>query len=255
MKILDERIGEAIVHFWSKRTQQAENQGRQSGQEDYGARKSVTGGKQLDGFIKLVSDLLTENDCPNTTLFYKGKKEVTLPGFFRPTKQWDLIVALEGTLLAIIEFKSHIGPSFGNNFNNRTEEAIGNATDLWTAYRDGAFVNSPRPWLGFLMLLEEAEQSLSPVGVYEQHFNVFKEFKNASYAKRYELFFQKLLRERLYDATCFLMSERESGLRGEFREPSSELSFKNFMASLIGHITGYLKMNPRSGQDGQKDLF
>jgi hypothetical protein len=41
-----------------------------------------------------------------------------LPGYFRPTKEWDLLVILDGNLLASIEFKSQIGPSFGNNYNN-----------------------------------------------------------------------------------------------------------------------------------------
>jgi hypothetical protein len=27
-------------------------------------------------------------------------------------------------------------PSFGNNFNNRSEEAIGSASDIWIAYRE-----------------------------------------------------------------------------------------------------------------------
>src|SRR3954453_10608895 len=49
-----------------------------------------------------------------------------------------------------------------NNYTNRTEEAIGSATDLWTAYREGAFKPSPRPWVGYLMLLEEASQSTQP---------------------------------------------------------------------------------------------
>jgi hypothetical protein len=62
-----------------------------------------------------------------------------LPGFFRPTKDWDMLVVHEGHLIAAVEFKSQRGPSFGNNFNNRTEEAIGNATDLWTAFREGAY--------------------------------------------------------------------------------------------------------------------
>jgi hypothetical protein len=61
---------------------------------------------------------------------------LTLPGFFRPTKLWDMLVIHEGKLIAAIELKSQVGPSFGNNFNNRTEEAIGNAHDLWTAYRE-----------------------------------------------------------------------------------------------------------------------
>ena len=42
---------------------------------------------------------------------------------------------VDGRLLAVIELKSQVGPSFGNNFNNRTEEAIGSAVDFWTAYR------------------------------------------------------------------------------------------------------------------------
>jgi hypothetical protein len=45
-----------------------------------------------------------------------------------------------------MEFKSQIGPSFGNNFNNRTEEALGSATDIWAAYREGAFKPSSRPF-------------------------------------------------------------------------------------------------------------
>jgi hypothetical protein len=62
------------------------------------------------------------------------------------------------------------------------------AADLWTAYREGAFRDSPRPWLGYFMLLEEAPRSVTPVAVSEPHFPVFAEFRDASYAKRYELF-------------------------------------------------------------------
>ena len=43
---------------------------------------------------------------------------LTLPGYFRPTKLWDLLVTYKGQLIAAIELKSHVGPSFGNNFNN-----------------------------------------------------------------------------------------------------------------------------------------
>jgi hypothetical protein len=72
-----------------------------------------------------------------------------------------------------MELKSQVGPSFGNDFNNRTEEALGNATDLWATYREGAFKPSDRPWLGYLMLLEETEGSTRPVRVSGRHFEVF----------------------------------------------------------------------------------
>jgi hypothetical protein len=146
----------------------------------------------------------------------------------------------DGKLLAAIEFKSQVG-SFGNNYNNRTEDAIGSASDIWAAYREGAFKPSVRPWLGYLMLLEEAPGSLSPVGAREPHFKVFPEFKEASYAKRYEILLTKLVRERLYDSACFLMSNANDGLQGRYIEPAPELSFPNFIESLLAKAIAVAK--------------
>lgn len=206
----------------------------------------MTGGAQMDGLVRLVSQLLVESGIPGSAIF--RKRRVELPGFFRPTKEWDLLVVANGSLLTSIEFKSQVGPSFGNNYNNRAEEALGSATDLWTAYREGAFRSSPRPWLGYVMLLEEAPRSASPVTVAEPHFPVFAEFRDASYAKRYELFCLKLVRERLYDSACFLLSDKVGGLRGRYREPLAELSFVNFVASLIGHAAACARHRPRTSE-------
>jgi Restriction endonuclease XhoI len=143
-----------------------------------------------------------------------------------------LLVISEGELLAGIEFKSQVG-SFGNNYNNRTEEAIGSATDIWAAFREGAFKPSARPWLGYMMLLEEASGSMRPVKAREPHFKVFPEFKDASYGKRYEILLMKLVRERLYDSACFLLSNAKTGVKGDYREPVSELTFEKLISSLL----------------------
>jgi hypothetical protein len=197
----------------------------------------------MDGFVTLVRDLLVENGLPAPAIYCERSLE--LPGFFRPQKEWDLVVVLEGRLLATIEFKSQIGPSFGNNYNNRTEEALGNATDILAAYREGAFQPSTKPWLGYLFLLEQARGSTTPVGVKEPHFPVFPEFKGASYAKRYEILLTKLVRERLYDRTCLLLSPADQGMRGAFSEPAPELGFQNFAASLLGHAIAFSKTHRR----------
>lgn len=185
----------------------------------------------MNGFIELVRDLLEESGVNKPIIFCD--KAVELPGWFRPEKKWDLLVVSDGCLIAGIEFKSQVG-SFGNNYNNRTEEALGSATDLWAAYREGAFTPSSRPWLGYMMLLEEAPGSTAPVKARVPHFRVFEEFREASYAKRYEILLTKLVRERLYDATCFLMSNSIDGVSGNYREPAPELSFSNFITSLLG---------------------
>ena len=158
----------------------------------------------------------------------------------------SVLVVADGNLLATIEFKSQVGPSFGNNFNNRAEEALGSATDLWTAYREGAFRESIRPWLGYFMLLEESPGSTSAVRVSSPHFGVFPEFRESSYAKRYELFCLRLVRERIYDAACLLLSERKTGRKGQYREPLPEISFTNFATSLTAHVGAYARMRKES---------
>ena len=227
---LESRLRKAIKHFWTTRETQAKNQGFATGARDAGARTAVTGGRQMDGFVSLVRDYLCENGLPKTRVYCE--KQIELPGWYRPEKKWDLLIVEDGQFLAGIEFKSQVG-SFGNNYNNRTEEAIGSACDLWAAYREGAFKPSARPWLGYMMLLEDAPGSTRPVKAQEPHFKVFPEFKSASYAKRYEILLTKLVRERLYDSACFLLSDAKNGLKGKYKEPAAELNFDKFMTSLL----------------------
>ena len=164
-------------------------------------------------------------------------KRVELPGWFRAEKKWDLVIVHNSELLAAVEFKSQVGPSFGNNFNNRTEEALGSATDIWAAYREGAFKPSARPFLGYLMLLEECPRSRTPVQVTEPHFPVFPEFKTASYRDRYAVLIEKLLRDRLYDGACFLLSSEPSATTGDYVEPHPELTFARFVTPLVAQVS------------------
>jgi Restriction endonuclease XhoI len=193
----------------------------------------------MDGFVAIVRKQLIDCGMPPDSIHTNTKLE--LPGYFRPEKKWDLLVIHNSILLAAVEFKSQVGPSFGNNFNNRTEESIGSAQDVWTAYREGAFSIADRPWLGYLMLLEDCPQSTSPVDVRQPHFPVFPEFLGSSYAFRYQLLMNKLVRERLYDSGCFLMSTRDKGQKGRFTCPDSGLEYKQFFASLTGRVKSYFE--------------
>lgn len=194
----------------------------------------MTGGKQMDGFVRLVYDLLVDAKVPEASISID--RRIELPGWFRAEKKWDLVVVHSGELLAALEFKSQIGPSFGNNFNNRTEEALGSATDIWAAYREGAFKPSSRPFLGYLMLLEDCDRSRGPIKVVEPHFHVFPEFHNASYRDRYTILIEKLLRERLYDGACLLLSGPASSVSGDYVEPHAELTFSKFITPLLAHV-------------------
>lgn len=236
---LERRVRKAVSQFWKTRGAQASKQ-VSAGKRDQGARAAVTGGAQMDGFVTLLRELIVEAGIREEDMFTR-KRFLDIPGFFRPTKEWDLLVVADNRLLAAIEFKSQVGPSFGNNFNNRTEEAMGSALDLWTAFRENAFRHTVRPWLGYLFLLEDCPQSRTPVKVREPHFQVFPDFRDASYAKRYDLFCRKLVLERHYDAAVLLTSTREKGLKGAFSEPAEDLSFRHFARSLAAHLGVYAR--------------
>jgi hypothetical protein len=188
----------------------------------------------MDGFIELFTNLILAFGIPERCVF--RKKAVELPGFFRPTKEWDLLVVCDGVLIAAIEAKSQVGPSFGNNFNNRTEEAMGSALDLWTAYRERAYLTSPQPFLGYFFMLEDCAASNRPVRVQESHFKVFPEFVGASYMRRYELFCRKLVLERHYTAAAFIGSTAADGAKGRYSTPADDLSLERFARVLMGHL-------------------
>lgn len=234
MQINHDDIQEAVRYFWQKRQQQSSSQGRDD-DRDRGSRSAVTGGKQMNGFVRLVRTLLLATNVPESCIAVD--KRVELPGWFRAEKKWDLVIVHNSELVAAVEFKSQIGPSFGNNFNNRTEEAVGSATDIWAAYREGAFKPSARPFLGYLMLLEDCARSRSAVKVAEPHFKVFPEFRGASYRDRYAILIEKLMRERLYDGACLLLSSAEAAESGEYNEPHPELTFAKFVAPLLAHVS------------------
>lgn len=230
----EQKTSEAVRAFWGSR-EAAKQKQIESGKADQGERAGVTAGKNMDGFLALVIDIIKANGLDHAEI-HQNRTMLTLPGYFRPTKLWDLLVIYKGELIAAIELKSQVGPSFGNNFNNRTEEAIGTAHDLWTAYREEAFGKQPRPFVGWLMMVEDAAESRRPVRDSSPHFPVFEEFKGASYLKRYDLLCQRLVQEQLYTTATVIAAERSAVNTGDFTNLSDMTNVKSFITSLAGHI-------------------
>jgi len=230
----EQKAREAVKAFWGNR-QAARQKQIESGKADQGERAGVTAGKNMDGFLALVLDIIKANGMAHAEI-HQNRAMLTLPGYFRPTKLWDILVIYKGELIAAVELKSQVGPSFGNNFNNRSEEAIGTAHDLWTAFREDAFGKQPRPFVGWVMMVEDAPESRKPVRDSSPHFPVFDEFKGASYLKRYDLLCQRLVKERLYTTATLIAAERSAVDTGNFTELSSMTGLRTFVSALAGHI-------------------
>jgi hypothetical protein len=245
----DAMVAKAVHAFWYSRSSGvvARSQG--------GARDAVVGGKNMDGFVRIVRDVVVHCGFDADDVHVR-KSRVALPGFFRATKNWDVLVIHERRLLGVFEFKSQVG-SFGNNFNNRSEEVIGSAADLWVAHHHGAYGDGVRvsrnrvsedppallnptlqadprpPFLAWLMLLEECPESLRAVRCDEPHYPVFDEFKDASYAKRYQILCERLVERQLYSAAALELTPAGTD---QHRALSQATSIRNLFAEFAGRL-------------------
>jgi hypothetical protein len=188
----------------------------------------------MDGMAALLVRTVRSVGISSGSVFVRSKLE--LPGYFRPEKRWDFLVVDGGNLLAVAELKSQVGPSFGNNYNNRSEEAIGSGLDLVRAFQRRPNPNGRPPWRGWLMLLEDAPESRAKVGLKEAHFKADPEFKETSYAQRYSELCRRLVADRLYSASALLLAPRTP--RGEFLEPDPSLRMDSFLGSLSAACRG-----------------
>lgn len=232
---LDQRLQAAVQSFWDARARQQQKQ-VEAGKIDAGTRGAVTGGSQMGALEMLLTDVLVDAGLDPSHI--RARTALELPGYYRPEKKWDLLVVVDGQLLLAVEFKSQVGPSFGNNFNNRTEEAIGNAEDIWTAYREGRFGRHQAPFLGYFFLLEDCARVHAPVGVAEPYFEVDPIFKGASYAKRYEVLCERLMLERKYSATCLTLATKDSPTAVSF--PGATQTFRQFAAAAEAHARSFV---------------
>ena len=232
-----DRFQLAVQHFWDARRGAAIRQAA-SGVSDAGARSQVTSGLHMDELTALTQAIIKDAGCEDRHVHIGSSLE--LPGYYRPEKKWDVLVLVDNVLVAAIEFKAQVGPSFANNANNRAEEAVGVSEDLWTAFREGRLGrHAMPPFVGYVFILEDCAKVHSPVRPSEPHFEVDPVFKGASYSQRYEWLLRRLVLERKYQAACLTLATNAPST--VLTHPAPDLTFVRFATQLEGHIQTFLR--------------
>jgi len=160
---------------------------------------------------------------------------VVLPGVFRPTKQWDLVVIHRGVLVAAIELKGIGGDekSIGKNYNNRVEEALGNSIDVGRA-NDAALVGPEKPWLGYFFVMQDNASSREPKQPMNGILPADPIWRGLSHQERFGLTAQRLLNEKLYEAVCYVVS---SAADPGPREPCPAADWRHFSAAIQARVS------------------
>ncbi|WP_281629203.1 PaeR7I family type II restriction endonuclease [Vibrio sp. St2] len=220
----------------------------------------VRGGKTLDGFLALVVKEIEASDLREYQI-HTGVNSSQLPGYFRPHKSWDIVVTWRGHLVAAIELKSQVG-SIGNNFNNRTEEVLGSGLDLSIAINENAFLPGVRPFMGYLILVEDSETTRSSTRISMDNFPVMPGFladenhrgtnyqpingkypraTGVSYLERYEILCRKLMYKQVYDAASVIAVSKDNATEGSYSNLSAPTSVNAFLDRLVNHCNHFAR--------------
>lgn len=192
---------------------------------------------RLEGFHALVSRILTDNGLPEARVHTRHGLE--LPGFFMPTRPWDIVVMHEGRLVAALAIRVRTAQSLENGFVALGEEALCTGKEMDALCRKQAFGPGLRPWFGWLVLLEDGSALTRPTAVAPTLLQVVPEYRYSTHAEWYELLLRKLERERLFDTCALLLCPEERQQSGNYREPARDLGGKRFLAHLASHAGAF----------------
>jgi hypothetical protein len=223
----------AVAAYWQTKDSQAAA-ARLLGSSAEGTAGSVRAAGHFAPIAAVIARFFLDAGYPPASIG-TGRPWVVLPAVFRPTKQWDLAIIHRGVLVAAIELKGIGGDkdSIGRNYNNRVEEALGNALDLWRA-NDQGLVGPEKPWLGYFFLMEDTPTSRARKRPMTGFFPADPIWTGLSQQERFAMTAQRLLNDGLYDAVCYLASSR---YRPGPREPLPAADWQHFAASIQARIT------------------
>lgn len=227
-----EDVKDAILQIYVN-LEKAKQQQQARGIVDQGERQGSTAGKHLNQLINIIKNELTRQGF-HPDKIYTDRNDVRLPGWYRESKEWDMVVFDGESLVAAVELKS-ISSSFGNNANNRIEEALGSACDFDNAYCEKLLGQDVLPPVkGYALIVKACEESSSKLKDKRlRHFAIDSVFHDSSYLERFRTACERMRKKSIYHAVWLVWANPE---KGTVVEPSPEMTFEKFIATITAQL-------------------
>jgi len=229
-----DEVTRAVTWFWGSRASQSDGVNHSQGAAE---RDAVVGGQHLNAIRDLIANELVRLGTPRSAIKTRGRLK-NMPGYFRPTKNWDLAVVDENDqVIALFELKS-MSSSYGNNANNRTEEAIANSVELQYAVKMGHV--PVKPWLAYIFVIrDEAKSRKNSSRQSSAAYPTDTTFANTSYVDRMATVVQRLVTTGFYDAGWFVATTKPDPAMQEatWSSPLKDVSWESFSTALRELVT------------------
>lgn len=126
------------------------------GKSDTGAQ--ARDARHMQSIAAFVQQMFIDAGLPE----HEVTIDSVVPGYFRRSKNWDVVAIHKGHLVGVVELKSQAS-SPGNNANNRIEEAIGSSVDAKTVQEMTKAFGTLGVWSAWCMTFNRDCESGVPI--------------------------------------------------------------------------------------------
>jgi len=189
-----------LVNWWAAKNEAIARLAA-DGKSDTGAQ--ARNARHMQSIAMFIRQMFIDAGLPEADVTVDS----IIPGYYRRSKNWDVVAMHKGHLVGVVELKSQAS-SPGNNANNRIEEAIGSAVDAKSVQElTGAFGNLG-VWAAWCMTFNRDCESGNPIRLTSVQKKNLRfplsdsAFDNMTYAKAVE----RLIAQKVYDAGWMLIT-------------------------------------------------
>ncbi|GAA3220442.1 PaeR7I family type II restriction endonuclease [Oerskovia jenensis] len=201
-----------LTNFWLEKDH-AVQRNLAGGREGHGAQ--ARDARHMQSIAAFVRGMFVQAGLDDEDVFV----DRAIPGFYRRSKNWDVVATYKGHLVGVVELKSQVG-SEGNNGNNRIEEALGSAFDAATAQDLNRAFGVLPIWTAFCVVFGSDPLSAKPVRTRGRPlFDTDPIFDGMTYGRQWEIAVERFVQTGAYDAGWMVHTWLDYEKNPGYREP------------------------------------
>lgn len=219
-----------FTDFWREKDIAAQRY-RDAGRDAYGAQ--ARDARHMQGMAIFLRQMFLNAGLDEDEVFI----DRAIPGYYRRSKNWDVVATHKGHLVGIVELKSQVG-SEGNNGNNRIEEALGNAFDARLAQEENQAFGALSMWKAFCVVFgsdPSLARSVRMRGV--PLFPIDPAFDDMTYAGQWAIAVERFVQTRAYDAAWMAVTWTEANGYVGYEEPVPSATINTLWTQIEARVS------------------
>lgn len=218
-----------LIHFWTEKNA-AVRRNIEAGRAGYGAQ--ARDARHMGGLAAFVRQTFVDAGLDEADVYV----DRAVPGYYRRSKNWDVVATHKGHLVGLVELKSQVG-SEGRNGNNRIEEALGNSFDAVTTQELTRVFGALPVWTAFCMVFGSDPTSARPVQTRGQAlFPTDPVFDRMTYGSQWAIAVERFIQTKAYDAGWMLTSWVEDDTFVRYEEPVPTATFDTLWIEIEARV-------------------